>query len=163
MEHLQRQQAARLSLEEQRRQAEREQELRSHLQRQALAFCQYQTAVRGALTAGAGEAAAALPPPLEEDADSESERRAQGGDPEEQEVVDGEGGDGAMLSRLHLQARLPPRSASAHPVARIPVGFLEAPCAESPPTRPQSQHEWTYEEQFKQVSWYRTCHGPEPF
>uniref|UniRef100_H2MSG6 AT-rich interactive domain-containing protein 3 n=1 Tax=Oryzias latipes TaxID=8090 RepID=H2MSG6_ORYLA len=156
MEHLQRQQAARLALEEQRRQAEREQELRSHLQRQALAFCQYQTAVRGALTAGAGEAAAALPPPLEEDADSESERRAQGGDPEEQEVVDGEGGDGAMLSRLHLQARLPPRSASAHPVARIPVGFLEAPCAESPPTRPQSQHEWTYEEQFKQVSWYRT-------
>uniref|UniRef100_A0A3P9H9A9 AT-rich interactive domain-containing protein 3 n=1 Tax=Oryzias latipes TaxID=8090 RepID=A0A3P9H9A9_ORYLA len=155
MEHLQRQQAARLALEEQRRQAEREQELRSHLQRQALAFCQYQTAVRGALPAGAGEAAAtaALPPPLEEDADSESERRAQGGDPEEQEVVDGGGGDGAMLSRLHLQARLPPRSASAHPVARIPVGFLEASCAESPPARPQSQHEWTYEEQFKQVSW----------
>uniref|UniRef100_A0A3P9H961 AT-rich interactive domain-containing protein 3 n=1 Tax=Oryzias latipes TaxID=8090 RepID=A0A3P9H961_ORYLA len=151
MEHLQRQQAARLALEEQRRQAEREQELRSHLQRQALAFCQYQTAVRGALPAGAGEAAAtaALPPPLEEDADSESERRAQGGDPEEQEVVDGGGGDGAMLSRLHLQARLPPRSASAHPVARIPVGFLEASCAESPPARPQSQHEWTYEEQFK--------------
>uniref|UniRef100_A0A8C7Z3W2 AT-rich interactive domain-containing protein 3 n=1 Tax=Oryzias sinensis TaxID=183150 RepID=A0A8C7Z3W2_9TELE len=147
MEHLQRQQAARLALEEQRRQAEREQELRSHLQRQALAFCQYQTAVRGALTAGAGEAAAAaaLPPPPEEDADPESERRAQGGDPEEQEVVDGGGG------RLHLQARLPPRSASAHPVARIPVGFLEASCAESPPARPQSQHEWTYEEQFKQL------------
>ncbi|RVE68812.1 hypothetical protein OJAV_G00095680 [Oryzias javanicus] len=153
MEHLQRQQAARLALEEQRRQAERDQELRSHIQRQALAFCHYQTAVRSALSAGdaAAAAAAALPPMLEEDADSKSERRAQGGDPEEQEVVHGDGEDGAMLSRFHLQARLPPRSAAAHPVARIPAGFMEAPCAESPPARPQSQHEWTYEEQFKQL------------
>ncbi|KAF6737511.1 AT-rich interactive domain-containing protein 3A [Oryzias melastigma] len=159
MEHLQRQQAARLALEEQRRQAERDQELRSHIQRQALAFCHYQTAVRSALSAGDAASAAALPPMLEEDADSE--RRAQGGDAEEQEVVDGEGEDGVMLSRFHLQARLPPRSAVAHPVARVPPGFMEAPCAESPPARPQSQHEWTYEEQFKQVSWYRAWHGPE--
>ncbi|XP_024115881.1 AT-rich interactive domain-containing protein 3A [Oryzias melastigma] len=149
MEHLQRQQAARLALEEQRRQAERDQELRSHIQRQALAFCHYQTAVRSALSAGDAASAAALPPMLEEDADSE--RRAQGGDAEEQEVVDGEGEDGVMLSRFHLQARLPPRSAVAHPVARVPPGFMEAPCAESPPARPQSQHEWTYEEQFKQL------------
>ncbi|XP_035235987.1 AT-rich interactive domain-containing protein 3A [Anguilla anguilla] len=56
MENLQRQQAARLALEEKLRQAEKEKDLRSmvesQIQQQAIAFRHYQAAVRGAFAAG---------------------------------------------------------------------------------------------------------------
>ncbi|KAG7481379.1 hypothetical protein MATL_G00066140 [Megalops atlanticus] len=56
MENLQRQQAARLALEEKLRQAEKEKDLRSmvesQIQQQAIAFRHYQAAVRGAFSAG---------------------------------------------------------------------------------------------------------------
>ncbi|GLD52385.1 AT-rich interactive domain-containing protein 3A-like protein, partial [Lates japonicus] len=56
MENLQRQQAARLALEEKLRQAEKEKDLRSmvesQIHQQALAFRHYQAAMRGALAAG---------------------------------------------------------------------------------------------------------------
>ncbi|XP_010875248.1 AT-rich interactive domain-containing protein 3A isoform X2 [Esox lucius] len=64
MENLQRQQAARLALEEKLRQAEKEKDLRSmvesQIQQQALAFRHYQAAVRGAFAGGVGNSSPAL-------------------------------------------------------------------------------------------------------
>ncbi|KAF0033315.1 hypothetical protein F2P81_013381 [Scophthalmus maximus] len=173
MENLQRQQAARLALEEKLRKAEKEKDLRalveSQIHQQALAFRHYQAAMRGSLAAAVtGVSPAATFPHMEvhrrdEDArscrpDSDKERTD-----EEQEIVDDEeededddDDDAGLNHHQHRQsarpgARLSPRSSPMHLAARAPAAFGPTRRAESPSAQPQPQHhEWTYEEQFKQ-------------
>uniref|UniRef100_A0A667YLT1 AT-rich interactive domain-containing protein 3 n=1 Tax=Myripristis murdjan TaxID=586833 RepID=A0A667YLT1_9TELE len=142
MENLQRQQAARLALEEKLRQAEKEKDIRSMMEtqmhQQALAFRHYQAAVRGALAAGVANSSpgVTLPHMDEEDEDKEVQ--------------------GGLSHYLHRQpmlqgACLSPKSTPMHLMSRVPPSFASARQAESPAPHPQSQHhEWTYEEQFKQ-------------
>ncbi|KAM8887286.1 AT-rich interactive domain-containing protein 3A isoform 2-T2 [Spinachia spinachia] len=171
MENLQRQQAARLALEEKLRQAETEKDLRSmvesQIHQQALAFRHYQAAMRGALAAGVanhpvsdGHRAA------EEDGNSSragsdgKERDEEGDDMDEQEVMDEdeEGEDDVGMSHydgrhpsLH-GAGPPPKGVPMHLMARVPAAFTQARRAESPSALAQPpHHDWTYEEQFKQL------------
>ncbi len=186
MENLQRQQAARLALEEKLRQAETETDLRSmvesQIHQQALAFRHYQAAVRGALVSGVvnSSSGVTLPPTdarsAEEDGDSrpgsdDKERDEEEHDMDEHEIVteEEEGEDDVGLN--HYQQRpsplqvacLPPQSAPMHLMARVPGTFAPARRAESPSMNPQSQHhEWTYEEQFKQVSQSRATENSGP-
>uniref|UniRef100_A0A3B4U124 AT-rich interactive domain-containing protein 3 n=1 Tax=Seriola dumerili TaxID=41447 RepID=A0A3B4U124_SERDU len=173
MENLQRQQAARLALEEKLRQAEKEKDLRSmvesQIHQQALAFRHYQAAMRGALAAGVASSSPVVTLPHMEvrrvDGDgsssrpgSEKERDEEGDDTEEQEILDEEEEDEEDVGLNHYHHRqsslqgacLSPKSAPMHLMARVPVA--PARRAESPSAQPQSQHhEWTYEEQFKQL------------
>lgn len=177
MENLQRQQAARLALEEKLRQAEKEKDLRSmvesQIHQQALAFRHYQAAMRGALVAGVANSSpgVTLPPHMEvrrtdEDRNSsragsdDKERDGEEDDMEEQEVIDEEEEDEDDVGLNHYKHRqsslqedcLSPKSVPMHLMARVPGSFVPARRAESPSAHPQSQHhEWTYEEQFKQV------------
>lgn len=169
MENLQRQQAARLALEEKLRQAETEKDLRSmvesQIHQQALAFRHYQAAMRGALSSGVTLPHMELRR-ADEDGDSsrpgsdDKERDEEGDDMDEQEIMDEEeeGEDDVGLNHYqHRQSSLqggglPPQSAPMHLMNRVPAAFAPARRAESPSVHPQSQHhEWTYEEQFKQV------------
>lgn len=173
MENLQRQQAARLALEEKLRHAEKEKDLRSmvesHIHQQTLAFRHYQAAMRGALVANSTPGVTL--PHMEvrratEDANSSrpdsdnKERVEEEDDSEEQEPMDEEEEDEDDVGLNHFQHRqsslqgdcLSPKSAPMHLMARVPAAFAPARRAESPTAHPQSQHhEWTYEEQFKQV------------
>ncbi|XP_044053648.1 AT-rich interactive domain-containing protein 3A isoform X2 [Siniperca chuatsi] len=176
MENLQRQQAARLALEEKLRQAETEKDLRSmvesQIHQQALAFRHYQAAMRGALAAGVANSSSGVTLPhmearrADEDGSSsrpssdDKERDEEGDDMTDQEIVgeEEEGEDDAGLNHYqHLHsslqgACLPPKSAPTHLMARAPASFAPAHRGESPSAHPQSQHhEWTYEEQFKQL------------
>lgn len=176
MENLQRQQAARLALEEKLRQAEKEKDLRSmvesQIHQQALAFRHYQAAMRGALAAGVANSSPGVTlPHMEvrragEDRNSsragsdDKERDEEEDDMEEQEVIDEEEDDEDDVGLNRYQHRqsslqeacLSPKSAPMHLMARVPGAFAPARRAESPSALPQSQHhEWTYEEQFKQV------------
>ncbi|KAM6944830.1 AT-rich interactive domain-containing protein 3A [Lycodopsis pacificus] len=176
MENLQRQQAARLALEEKLRQAETEKDLRSmvesQIHQQALAFRHYQAAMRGALAAGVAVSSpgatlrSAEVRRADEDGNSsrpgsdDRERDEEGDDMEEQEIMDEdeEGEDDGGLN--HYQDRqpslhgacLPPKGTPMHLMARVPAAFTPARRAESPSAHPQPQHhDWTYEEQFKQL------------
>lgn len=176
MENLQRQQAARLALEEKLRQAETDKDLRSmvesQIHQQALAFRHYQAAMRGALAVGVANSSSGVTLPhmearrADEDGNSsklgsdDKELDEEGDDTNDQEIMDEEeeGEDDVGLNHYqHLHpslqgACLPPKSAPMHLMARVPVAFAPARRAESPSAHPQSQHhEWTYEEQFKQV------------
>uniref|UniRef100_A0A3Q3J2A3 AT-rich interactive domain-containing protein 3 n=1 Tax=Monopterus albus TaxID=43700 RepID=A0A3Q3J2A3_MONAL len=175
METLQRQQAARLALEEKLRQAEKEEDLRSMMEsqihQQALAFRHYQAAMRGALAAGvANSSPGGTLPHMEvrrpaEDRNSsrtdsdDNERDEELDDIEEQEVMEEEEdeNDVGLNHYQHRQsslqaASLSPKSAQMHLMSRVPAAFAPARGAESPSVHPQPQHhEWTYEEQFKQV------------
>lgn len=148
MENLQRQQAARLALEEKFQQPDTQSlDLRSmvetHIHQQALAFRHYQAAVRGAVSAGAavwgggaqdGEAHSSRP-------SKELDEEGNGLDEMANEEEDGE--DDLRVDQHRYPSLQRPQSAPMHLLAR---------CAESPPGQAQSQHhEWTYEEQFKQV------------
>ncbi|XP_064409378.1 AT-rich interactive domain-containing protein 3A isoform X2 [Latimeria chalumnae] len=180
MENLQRQQAARLALEEKIRK-EKEKEFRSmvesQIQQQALAIRQYQAAVR--VSSGTG---ASLPvdsrlephrPPLLvpvvhnpelEEVDPANKTRAD--HPADRDRAMGEDGeddfDEDMEEDLHEYQPQRPDSGSGH----SPKGTLmvmpkvgQAPYAlagqsHSPSSLAQAQthhHEWTYEEQFKQL------------
>lgn len=173
MENLQRQQTARLALEKKLRQAEAKEDLRcmmeSQIHQQALAFSHYQTAVRGALNAGVGDSLSRVTLPhvtvQHSDEDGNSSRAGHEGtgqvveeDMNEPESVneEEEGEDDTGFSR-HRQtslqgSRAPPQSSPMFVMSRVPAPLAAARCAESPPVHPQSQHhEWTYEEQFKQV------------
>uniref|UniRef100_A0A3Q3QE60 AT-rich interactive domain-containing protein 3 n=1 Tax=Monopterus albus TaxID=43700 RepID=A0A3Q3QE60_MONAL len=175
METLQRQQAARLALEEKLRQAEKEEDLRSMMEsqihQQALAFRHYQAAMRGALAAGvANSSPGGTLPHMEvrrpaEDRNSsrtdsdDNERDEELDDIEEQEVMEEEEdeNDVGLNHYQHRQsslqaASLSPKSAQMHLMSRVPAAFAPARGAESPSVHPQPQHhEWTYEEQFKQL------------
>ncbi|XP_042344488.1 AT-rich interactive domain-containing protein 3A isoform X2 [Plectropomus leopardus] len=171
MENLQRQQAARLALEEKLRQAETEKDLRSmvesQIHQQALAFRHYQAAMRGALAAGVTNSS---PLPhmevrrAEEDGSSsrpgseDKERDEEGDDMDEQEIMDEEeeGEDDVGLNHYQhrplQEAGIPPKGAPMHLMSRVPAAFAPARRADSPTEHPQPQHhEWTYEEQFKQL------------
>ncbi|XP_031156329.1 AT-rich interactive domain-containing protein 3A isoform X1 [Sander lucioperca] len=172
MENLQRQQAARLALEEKLRQAETEKDLRSmvesQIHQQALAFRHYQAAMRGALAAGVANSSL---PHMEvrraaEDGSSSrpgshgKEREEEGDDMEEQDIMDEEeeeGEDDVGLNHYQHRASslqgagLPPKSSPMHLMARAPAAFAPARRAESPSAPQPQHHDWTYEEQFKQL------------
>lgn len=170
MENLQRQQTARLALEKKLRQAEAKEDLRcmmeSQIHQQAVAFSHYQTAVRGALNAGVGDSLSRVTLPhvtvQHSDEDGNSSRAGHEGteqvveeDMNESESVneEEEGEDDTGFSQ-HRQPslRAPPQSSPMFVMSRVPAPVAAARRAESPPAHPQSQHhEWTYEEQFKQV------------
>ncbi|CAI5685830.1 AT-rich interactive domain-containing protein 3A [Oreochromis aureus] len=162
MENLQRQQAARLALEEKLRQAEKEKELRcmveSQIHQQALAFRHYQLAMPGALSAGAESSPPGVTPPhmevriCAEDGNSNpgiyvKDRDGEGDDTEVQDLMDeDEDGDDVGLNQSSLQEAC----VSQH--LRVPAVFATHGHADSPSSHAASQqHEWTYEEQFKQL------------
>lgn len=180
MENLQRQQAARLALEEKLRQAEKEKDLRSmvesQIHQQTLAFRHYQAAMRGALAAGVANSSPGVTLAhmevrrAAEDGNSsrrdsdDKEREEEGDNTEEQELMDEEEEDEDDVGLNHYQHRqssiqgdcLSPKSAPMHLMSRVPAAFAPARRAESPSAHPQPQHhEWTYEEQFKQVRPHR--------
>lgn len=183
MENLQRQQAARLALEEKLRQAEKDKDLRSmmdsQIQQQALAFRHYQAAVRGAFAVGApisspgassSERQPAHPdahrlPERPDDSDVEDDLEGDRGMEDEDrdledEDIDNEGFMDDDIERpmphylprhsMHSNAGQSPK----HSGARVQPSFSAARQPESPGGMAQAQsqhHEWTYEEQFKQV------------
>lgn len=180
MENLQRQQAARLALEEKLRQAEKEKDLRSmvesQIHQQTLAFRHYQAAMRDALAAGVASSSPGVTLPhaevrrATEDGNSsipdsdDKEREEEGDDMGEQELMDEEEEDEDDVGLNHYKHRqsslqgdcLSPKSAPMHLMTRVPATFAPARRAESPSAHHQSQHhEWTYEEQFKQVRQHR--------
>ncbi|XP_030643682.1 AT-rich interactive domain-containing protein 3A [Chanos chanos] len=189
MENLQRQQAARLALEEKLRQAEKEKDLRSMVEsqfhQQALAFHHYQAAVRGALAGGApntspgaaGSAERQLnrldPRRLAErvgDSDIDDDVDADRGLEDEDRDLDEEdsANEGAMdddvegpvshyLPRhsVHSGAGQSPKSTPVHMLSRVqpPYGAPRQPesLGGLAPHAQSQHHEWTYEEQFKQL------------
>ncbi|XP_076586575.1 AT-rich interactive domain-containing protein 3A isoform X2 [Chaetodon auriga] len=175
MENLQRQQAARLVLEEKLRQAETEKDLRSmvesQIHHQALAFRHYQAAMRGAISTGVTNSSSAVAIPhmvvrkTDDDADCSrpgsgvKERDEEEDDMVEHEIMneEEEGEDDVGLHNYQhrhssLQGDLPTQNAPMHLMSRVPAAIAQSRLAESPSAYPQSQHhEWTYEEQFKQL------------
>ncbi|KAM9810800.1 AT-rich interactive domain-containing protein 3A [Neosynchiropus ocellatus] len=167
MENLQRQQAARLALEEKLRQAEKGKHLRSmvesQMNQQALAFRHYQAAVRGAFAAGVGGSPPGMSLPYMEVRRADEDMNSSGKDEDDADVLEEEEEDEEDEDDLSLcqqrQPSLPlqeasPKSAPGRLLSRGPGPLLLAPgrCSESPPLQPQAQHhEWTYEEQFKQL------------
>ncbi|KAI1905219.1 hypothetical protein AGOR_G00013870 [Albula goreensis] len=187
MENLQRQQAARLALEEKLRQTQKEKEVRSivesQIHQQAIAFRQYQAAVRGSFATGvpdphSGISSALLPshahlkhpePADDSDMDDEVEDTRdledEGRDLDEDEVED----DGVMdedldddfthfAPRHSLQAEDgdDPKGVAMNALSRVGHPSYAAPREPESPggvaTYVQThQHEWTYEEQFKQL------------
>lgn len=171
METLQRQQAARLALEE-----KTEEDLRStmesqmHQQAEAILHCQ--AAVRGGVTAGVTNSDPAVSPwHLEiqrdhEDGDSSRpdgehmERAEEEDDMDDHEIlnkrVKGED-DFGLTHYQHRQSSLgepcvPPQTAKMLLMAGVPPAFALSRRSASPSAHhPPQHHEWTYEEQFKQV------------
>ncbi|XP_061115520.1 AT-rich interactive domain-containing protein 3A isoform X2 [Conger conger] len=189
MENLQRQQAARLALEEKLRQAEKEKDLRSmvesQIQQQAIAFRHYQAAVRGAFAAGVPDSSTGggsavdrqlahrdVPRHNADDSDMDDEVDCDRGmadeedrDPEEDEMEnEGDVDEDMKGSLTHYQPRhtlhsgagQSPKSNAVHVLSRVgQPSYLASRQPESPSevaTHGQSQHhDWTYEEQFKQL------------
>lgn len=168
MENLQRQQIARLALEKKLRQAEAKEDLccmmESQIHQQAVAFSHYQTAVRGALNAGVGDSLSRVTLPhvtvQHSDEDGNSSRAGHEGtgqvgdeDMNEPESVNEEEEGEDQHRQPSLQgSRAPTQSSPMFVMSRVPAPLAAARRADSPPAHPQSQHhEWTYEEQFKQV------------
>nr|XP_046200945.1 AT-rich interactive domain-containing protein 3A-like [Oncorhynchus gorbuscha] len=191
MENLQRQQAARLALEEKLRQAEKEKDLRSmvdsQIHQQALAFRHYQAAVRGAFAAGIANSSLGLASSAEREralphsidarrhsakADSDMDDDPEGMDRginDDNRDMDGDGMDNEGIvddeediegALSHYQPRHPmhpgagdsPKDTLVHLMSRAPPPFAAPRQSETPSgMAPQSQqHEWTYDEQFKQ-------------
>lgn len=174
MENLQRQQTARLALEKKLRQAEAKEDLRcmmeSQIHQQAVAFSHYQTAVRGALNAGVGDSLSRVTLPhvtvrhSDEDGNSsraghegteqvvEEDMNEPGSVNEEEEEEEDDTGFSQHRQPSLQGSRAPPHGSPMFVMSRVPAPGAAARRAESPPAHPQSQHhEWTYEEQFKQV------------
>ncbi|KAI4889366.1 hypothetical protein NFI96_034055 [Prochilodus magdalenae] len=194
MENLQRQQAARLALEEKLRQAERDGDFRAavetHMQQQALAFRRYHASVRGAL-AGAGAPSSVerhlvssggqldlRRPPQRSDTDEEQDaedlEEQENGGQEDDDLGEGDSAnEGDMDEGLEgaesVLAHYPPRHSLHSPKSALPLArvqqppYMTAPRQSGSPsglvahTNPQ-QHEWTYEEQFKQVRVHPACY-----
>lgn len=190
MENLQRQQAARLALEEKLRQAERDGNFRAavetHMQQQALAFRRYHASVRGALAGagapssderyqgsivggGGGHLDLRRPPKrsdTDEEQDAEELEEQEDGGQDDDDLGEGdsvnegdleeemEGVDGVLAQYPPLHALHSPKSALPLPRAQQPPYAAPrhpgSPSGLTAHTQPQ-QHEWTYEEQFKQV------------
>ncbi|XP_019716439.1 AT-rich interactive domain-containing protein 3A [Hippocampus comes] len=172
MENLQRQQAARLALDEKLRQAGKERDLRSmvesQIHQQALAFRHYQATMYSALAAGVYSsspgASVSQTQVCEAGEDRNSSRNRSDNrdigdlqeDAEEQELIDGDVEDclkhDENRERLLQETCLLEKSAAVHVMNRAPGALAQKCRPESPPRPPQPQHhEWTYEEQFKQL------------
>lgn len=146
MENLQRQQAARLALEEKLRQAETDKDLRSmvesQMQRQAATFRHYRTEMRGALTAGVANSLCGATRPrvevhrTEDDGDSSGEEKEHAekeddmGDPEiiNKEEEDDDEDDVGLNQYRHRQSSVQGNRASPHSapmllMARVPAAF----------------------------------------
>ncbi|XP_069819439.1 AT-rich interactive domain-containing protein 3C isoform X2 [Dendropsophus ebraccatus] len=185
MENLQRQQAARLALEEKLRQ-EKDRELRclveSRIQQQALAIRQYQAAVRAAAavatvvtspsntntisTTTSTSATTSSPsqnrptliysrPPVHKEED-ESKHKSDGEEAdyedEDMEDEDGEEEDDEEDLEMSSNAQLPNSPGKVLP--RIGHSQMPNTSSQSQSLSPNGQsghHEWTYEEQFKQL------------
>uniref|UniRef100_A0A8C7C6Q9 AT-rich interactive domain-containing protein 3 n=1 Tax=Oncorhynchus kisutch TaxID=8019 RepID=A0A8C7C6Q9_ONCKI len=178
MENLQRQQAARLALEEKLRQAEKEKDLRSmvesQIHQQALAFRHYQAAVRGAFAAGIANSSLGLDarrhsakadPDMDDDPEgmdrgiNDDNRDMDGDGMDNEGIVDDEEDMEGALS--HYQPRQPmhpgagdsPKDTLVHLMSRAPPSFAAPRQSETPGgmALQSQQHEWTYDEQFKQL------------
>ncbi|KAJ3604423.1 hypothetical protein NHX12_029164, partial [Muraenolepis orangiensis] len=166
MENLQRQQAARLALEEKLRLAEKEKSLRSmvesQIHQQALAFRHYQAAVRGAFAAGVGDGGS--PAGL-----SSTERQLAlahmgvhrlDGKPRDGERDPAEEDTGIMEDDEEDEdtesgfGHYPPLHGGLQAATRSPRNLAGPLGPRIPPSSPgaslSQNHEWTYEEQFKQ-------------
>ncbi|XP_052412477.1 AT-rich interactive domain-containing protein 3A isoform X4 [Carassius gibelio] len=176
MENLQRQQAARLALEEKLRHAEKEKDIRSmvesQIHQQAIAFRHYQAAVRGAFASGAPNSSSGHPHERTADSDIDDDdddpdldrgMDDEDRDLEEDDSMNEAGGDDDLEGPLaHYPPRLAvypgagqsPKSTPIH-LSRVQPTYPAPRQAESPSglaSQAQSQHhEWTYEEQFKQL------------
>ncbi|XP_041854616.1 AT-rich interactive domain-containing protein 3A [Melanotaenia boesemani] len=150
MENLQRQQAARLALEDKLRKAEKEKDLRSmesQIQQQALAFRHYQAAMRSSLAAGVGCSSVGMMIPYPEDGTCEpgSDGKERGEEEEGEEEL-----HGMELMREEESDDIGPNRHQHRPSALQGAcpsprsGSLQSP-------QNQNHHEWTYEEQFKQL------------
>ncbi|XP_062399213.1 AT-rich interactive domain-containing protein 3A isoform X2 [Sardina pilchardus] len=184
MENLQRQQAARLALEEKLRLAEKDKDIRSlmdsQIQQQALAFRHYQAAVRGAFAAGAQISSPGasssdrqpahpdphrLPERPDDDSDVDDDLEGDRGMEDEDRDLDDEDIDNEGFVDDEIERPMPhylPRhsmhsnagQSPKHSGARVQPSFSAARQPDSPGgmAHAQSQHhEWTYEEQFKQL------------
>ncbi|XP_077565185.1 AT-rich interactive domain-containing protein 3A-like [Stigmatopora nigra] len=167
MENLQRQQAERLALDDKLRPSGKERDLcpmsmvESRIHQQALAFRHYQTAMHGALAAGSPPGS---PPGFTcssatqvcgacEDRSSprnslENGEMDDSQDMDEQEALE----DEREPSNHYEETCLSEKSEPVHPMSRVPGGSFPGrrPECQPRPLQPQ-HHEWTYEEQFKQL------------
>ncbi|XP_026884658.2 AT-rich interactive domain-containing protein 3A [Electrophorus electricus] len=187
MENLQRQQAARLALEEKLRQAEKDKDIRSmvesQIQQQALAFRHYQASVRGAFAGGAPNSPGSSSSErhrnhhdvqrlaervddsdIDDEQDVDREMDEDDRDLEEDDSMNEGLGDDDLEGplahypprhTLHSGAGQSPKSISALPLSRVQPPYAvprqpESPSALAPHVQSQ-HHEWTYEEQFKQL------------
>ncbi|KAM7017937.1 AT-rich interactive domain-containing protein 3A [Tautogolabrus adspersus] len=154
METLQRQQAARLALEEKLRQAEAEKELRSmveaQIQQQALVFRRYQEALRGS---GSDHPGLSLQR-MEDQRGARPDREDQE-ELDEQEILDEEEEEEEEELDHFTPRESSLQGAPLHLLTRVPTALPPGRRAETPtPSLTQNQnqqHEWTYEEQFKQL------------
>ncbi|XP_077457953.1 AT-rich interactive domain-containing protein 3A [Stigmatopora argus] len=166
MENLQRQQAERLALDDKLRPSGKERDLcpmsmvESRIHQQALAFRHYQTAMHGALAAGSPPGS---PPGFTRSAtqvcgaceDRSSPRNSmENGEMEDSQDMDEQEAleDEREPSNHYEETCLSEKSESVHPMSRVPGGSFLGRRPECPPRPLQPQHhEWTYEEQFKQL------------
>ncbi|XP_072270090.1 AT-rich interactive domain-containing protein 3C [Pyxicephalus adspersus] len=181
MENLQRQQAARLALEEKIRQ-EKDRELRclveSRIQQQALAIRHYQAAVRAAAVAAVttpsiskttntttittasnatlsqNRTSLIFPrTPMQKSDDEESKHKSEGeeADFDDEDMDDEEGEE--EEEHMEMNSNIQPGSPSKG-LARVNQSQLPNTSSQShslSPNGQSGQHEWTYEEQFKQL------------
>lgn len=166
METLQRQQAARLALEDRLWPAEKQENFRSLTEsgvHQAALVLRHHRRVSSAPDPAGGGSSTGVPAPPLQDGDSrlsksgtEDKNRSEEGD--KLEVTDDEEEEDEDMGLHRFQHRqsglrgsgLPSQGSTGHYIARVPgsrvQGSVEPVSSESP-----SHHEWTYEEQFKQV------------
>ena len=177
MENLQRQQAARLALDETLRHTQKDKEVRSiiesQLQQQTIAFRQYQAAFRSSFPAGiptqCSGTSSTLPikaalkyrePADDSDAHDDELEHNRG---LEDEVQEGDMGHGIATDE-YFSPHSSPQTREGHDHKGVTASVLPRVDHPSYTTQRQSessggvaahvqthQHEWTYEEQFKQV------------
>lgn len=163
METLQRQQAARLALEEKVTLTHTDVHsfVESHLNRSVRAFHRYQSAMQDVLRAEVTNSLSGVPLShlkIRRARGQVDARRApsptagRGGEDMEETaepMKDEEDAEGRRFQRRQASVVgvcAPPRSSPLAETCASPAG-----CAESPSARANQQHGWTYEEQFKQV------------
>lgn len=160
MENLQRQQAARLALEEKLNltQTEVHSFVESHINRRVRAFHRYQTAMQDVLTAEVSNSLSGVPLSglkirrTHENADAPSADTGRDKeDTDETEPTEQTTDDQDFeLNSFHLRQssvvglRVPPQNSPMFVMSAVPT-------CESPSAGATQQHGWTYEEQFKQV------------
>lgn len=167
MENLQRQQAARLALEEKLTltQTDVHSFVESHINRRVRAFHRYQTAMQDVLTAEVTNSFSGVPLSRLKirrthenvDAPSADAGRAKEDAGETETPEQTEDDEDLELNSFHLRQSsvvglcVPPQSSPMFVMSGVPTCVSPARCAESPSAGATQQHGWTYEEQFKQV------------